>query len=91
MARSTKRLSEVSMKIAELRKYGAKVNRKGMSEAVIKEVGNFDGSYKGAMELCGKLSLIAKAATCDDYWLEQVDRGERKMQFEIEKELNNRG
>lgn len=79
------------MKIAELRKYGAKVNRKGMSEAAIKEINNFDGSYRGAMELCGKLSLIAKAATCDDYWLEQVQRGESKMRFLIEKELNNRG
>jgi len=79
------------MKIAELRKYGALVNRKGMSEAVIKEINNFDGSYKGAMELCGKLSLIAKAATCDDYWLEQVQRGENKMKFVIQQELDKRG
>ena len=79
------------MKIAELRKYGAKVNRKGMSEAAIEAINNFDDSYKGAMKLCGQLSLIAKAATCDDYWLEQVQKGVKEMEFEIEKELNKRG
>ena len=79
------------MKIAELRKYGVKVNRKGMSETAIEAVNNFDGSYKGAMQLCGELSLIAKAATCDDYWLEQVQRGERKMEFKIEQKMNERG
>lgn len=79
------------MKIAELRKYGIKVNRKGMSKAAIEAVNNFDGSYKGVMQLCGELSLIAKAATCDDYWLEQVQRGERKMEFKIEQKMDERG
>ncbi len=75
-------------KIAELRRYGCKVGRQGMALEAQKAVNDYDGSYKGVMELCGKLSLLAKAATCDEYWDEQVQRGERKQEFEIEKELN---
>ncbi|QDP48191.1 MAG: hypothetical protein Unbinned6437contig1000_45 [Prokaryotic dsDNA virus sp.] len=75
------------MKIAELRKYGDKVGREGMALEAQKAVNEYDGSYKGVMELCGKLSLLAKAATFDDYWHEQVKRGERNQEFEIEKAL----
>ena len=75
------------MKIAQLRSYGDKVGREGMALDAQKAISEYDGSYKGVMELCGKLSLIAKAATCDDYWHEQVKRGERKQEFEIEKEM----
>ena len=73
------------MKIAQLRSYGDKVGREGMALEAQKAINDYDGSYKGVMELCGKLSLIAQAATCDDYWYEQVKRGERKQEFEIEK------
>jgi len=38
-------------------------------------IDSYDGSYKGAMKLAGQLSVIAKMATCDDYWEEQVDKG----------------
>ena len=76
------------MKIAELRKCGEIINRQGMSEMAINAVNEFDGSYKGAMELCGKLSVIAKMSSCDDYWNEQVNRGILKQEFEIEKALN---
>lgn len=77
------------MKIAELRKAGAIINRAGMSEMAIKAVESFDGSYRGVMELCGKLSVIAKMATCDDYWNEQVSRGENRQQFEVERILDD--
>jgi len=76
------------MKIADLRKVGCAINRKGMSEMAINEINKFDGSYKGAMELCGKLSVIAKMATCDDYWSEQVHRGVKRQEFEAEKVLS---
>lgn len=75
------------MKIAQLRDYGGKLGRQGLSLEAQKAVNEYDGSYKGVMELCGKLSLIARAATFDDYWHEQVERGERKQEFEIEKVL----
>lgn len=77
----------MSIKIAELRKWGDKVGREGMSLEAQKAISDYDGSYKGVMELCGKLSLIAKAATCDEYWEEQVNRGARKQEFEIEMDL----
>ena len=76
------------MKIAELRKVGDYLYRDGMAEEAKKAVDGFDGSYKGVMELCGKLSVIAKMATCDEYWHEQVCRGERKQTFEAEKILD---
>lgn len=76
------------MKIAELRKCGAIIGRQGISKMAIDAIDNFDGRYKGVMELCGKLSVIAKMATCDDYWNEQVNRGIYKQEFEAEKVLN---
>lgn len=76
------------MKIATIRKAGAILNRQGMSKEAIKAINEFDGSYKGAMELCGKLSVIAKMATCDDYWNEQVQRGIRRQEFEVEKVID---
>ncbi len=72
------------MKIAELRRYGAHLGREGLSIEAQKAISGYDGSYKGAMELCGKLSVLAKAATFDEYWEEQVYRGVRRQEFEIE-------
>lgn len=79
------------MKIKELRKVGEILYRDGMSEMAIKAVRDCDGSYKGVMELCGKLSVIAKMATCDDYWSEKVWDGQRKQEFEAQKILNKEG
>lgn len=67
------------MKIEDLRKIGENIGREGMSHMAIDCIADCDGSYKNAMELAGKLSVIAKMATCDDYWHEQVLRGEHKM------------
>ena len=64
-------------KIQELRKLASrsKVGRPGVAEEAIKAISDFDGSYKGAMELAGKLVVIADMSTFDDYWEEQVNRG----------------
>lgn len=75
------------MKIAKLREAGSILYRDGLAEMAMHEVSQFDGSYKGAMELCGKLSVIAKMATFDGYWEEQVNRGILKQEFEAEKVL----
>lgn len=69
-------------KIAKLRELGDTLGREGVSLQVIAAIKGWDGSYKGAMELCGKLTLWADVATFDDYWQEQVQRG-------IEKETDN--
>ncbi len=63
------------MKISELRKAGCILNREGMSKLAIKYIDEFDGSYKGAMILAGKLYTVARMATCDEYWDEQVAKG----------------
>lgn len=68
------------MKIKELRKIGEKLGRDGLSIAAIDLINNFDGSLKGAIQLCGQLSVIAKACSYDEYWSEQVSRGERKAE-----------
>lgn len=62
-----------------MRKWGGLVGRDGMSLAAIKAVDEFDGSYKGAMELAGKMKAIAQAAGCDEYWGEKVGRGYQKQ------------
>lgn len=69
------------MKISELRKYGDLRGREGLALDAQQAINDYDGSYKGVMELCGKLSVLAKAATFDDYWEEQVLRGIDKQEF----------
>ena len=72
--------------IAELRLVGEKIGREGMSLMAQEFITEYDGSYKSVMELCGKLSVLAKMSTCDDYWAEQVHRGIEKAEFRVEKE-----
>ena len=54
---------------------GDKLGREGMSQRVIAAVSEFDGSYKGAMRLAGRLKAISQMAAADEYWREQVDHG----------------
>jgi hypothetical protein len=63
----------------ELKKAGASLGREGLSIAVISAVSEFDGSYKGAMDLAGRLKAIAQAAKADGYWTEKVDDGFQKQ------------
>ncbi len=72
--------------ISELRLVGGKLGRLGMSNLASEFISECDGTPKGVMELCGKLSMIAKMATCDEYWYEQVERGVQRAVFRIEKE-----
>tara|TARA_R110000850_G_scaffold269444_1_gene401624 strand:- start:57 stop:293 length:237 start_codon:yes stop_codon:yes gene_type:complete len=72
------------MNIKELRVVGDAIGREGMAKMAQEFIKECRGSYKETMELCGKLSLIAKMATCDDYWNEQVNRGISKAEFKIE-------
>ena len=72
------------MKISKLRKAGDQLGREGMSLLAIEYVDMFDGSYKGAMRLCGQLSVIAKMATCDQYWDEKTSDGTRDAEFKAE-------
>lgn len=78
-----------NVKIATLRKVGDKLGRSGVSEMALRAVDDFDGSYKGAMKLCGQLSVIAKVATFDEYWNGKVTSGVRNAEenclFELEK------
>lgn len=74
-------------KIAELRKVGDKLGREGVSKLAQEFIAEYDGSYKGAMELAGKMQHIAKMATFDIYWLEQASRGSYKALMRIERDL----
>ena len=76
------------MKIKELRSVGVKLGREGMSLLAQEFIESYDGSYKGAMKLAGQLSIIAKMATCDDYWEEQVHKGLFSAHNRIQKEQN---
>lgn len=59
----------------ELKKAGAVLGREGMSKAVIEAVADFDGSYKGAVVLAGRLKAVAQAAKADSYWSGFVEDG----------------
>jgi hypothetical protein len=63
----------------ELRLSGAALGREGLSLAAIAAVKEFDGSYKGAMVLAGRLKAVAQAAGYDGYWSEKVDDGFQKQ------------
>lgn len=63
----------------ELKKAGAALGRERLSVAVISAVSEFDGSYKGAMNLAGRLKAIAQAAKADVYWSEKVEDGFQKQ------------
>jgi len=65
--------------IKKLRELGSKLGRDGVSEEVQKCISEYDGSYKGAMELCGKLFVMAEMSTFDTYWEEQTQRGVDKQ------------
>ncbi len=60
---------------------GGIAKRGGLAKKAIELIEDFDGSYKGAMELAGKLSVIADMATFDSYWEEQVIRGSAKTTY----------
>ena len=62
----------------QLKAEGERIGRAGMSERVIKAVEEFDGSYKGAMILAGRLKAITQMAACDGYWSEKVADGFRR-------------
>lgn len=69
-------MSAWSLKQAnELKRAGAILGREGLSKAAIEAVADFDGSYKGAMVLAGRLKAVAQAAKADGYWSEKVDDG----------------
>jgi hypothetical protein len=74
--------------IAELRRTGSKLGREGMSLLAQEFLADYDGSYKGIIELAGKLSLIVKMTTCDEYWNEQAERGIHKAEIRIEAEAD---
>ncbi|HHZ71437.1 MAG TPA: hypothetical protein EYN54_14435 [Methylococcaceae bacterium] len=76
----------MSKPIAELRLVGDKIGREGMALMAREFIEQSEGSYKDIMELCGKLSVIAKMATCDDYWEEQVSRGIQRAELRVERE-----
>ena len=73
------------MRAKELRNYGEALGRSGMSELAMKAINDCDGSYKGVMKLAGELSQIAVMARCDDYWNEQVKRGEHELFIRLER------
>jgi hypothetical protein len=83
----------MAFEFRDMQKWGNLVGRKGMSKEVISAVREFDGSYKGAMELAGRLKAIAQAAGCDEYWSEKVGRGYHKQlckaRFETRRDIGD--
>jgi hypothetical protein len=73
-------MTTLDMKWArELRNAGSALGRAGLSVAVVEAVNQFDGTYKGAMILAGRLQAVAQAAKADSYWTEKVQDGFQKQ------------
>lgn len=66
-----------------LKASGSQLGREGLSKRVLAIVADFDGSYKGAMVLAGRMKAIAQAAKSDGYWSEKVDDGFHKERVEL--------
>lgn len=60
-----------------LRDQGARLGRAGLAQRVIDLVDKFQTqpTYIGAIILAGRLSAIADACKCDDYWNEKAQDG----------------
>ena len=52
-------------KIETLRELANDIGRDGVAKEALKAVEDFDGTYKGAMELAGKLTVIADMDAAD--------------------------
>jgi hypothetical protein len=66
-----------------LKAAGERLGREGLSKRVLALVADFDGSYKGAMILAGRMKAIAQAASSDGYWTEKVDDGFHKERIAL--------
>lgn len=65
-------------RMKDARVAGCIAGRAGLSKQAIELIEAFDGSYKGAIQLAGALSVIADMATFDSYWEEQALKGSDK-------------
>ncbi len=72
-----------------LKRVGEKLRREGLSSRVVDLVAGFDGSYKGAMILAGRLKAIGQAAKYDGYWTEKVDEGFHREMADLKKITRN--
>ena len=66
------------MRVADIKKAGRLLGREGISERVLFLVSRLDGSYKGAVDLIGRLSVLEKACRFDVYWDEKAFLGSVK-------------
>jgi len=67
------------MKIAEARKAGKILERSGIASRIIALADDISqGTYKNAMERAGQIAILAKAASCDEYWGGKVILGEQR-------------
>lgn len=73
--------------VRKLRKEGERLGREGLSKHIIDLCAEFMSAptHKGAMQLAGRMRVIATAAGYDDYWREQVGKGESAEMFDITK------
>jgi hypothetical protein len=84
--REAARMSLNIKEVREMQAEGRRLGRAGLSERVIDLVKSFDGeSYKDAMALAGRMRVICAAASYDDYWREQVQKGEARELADIKR------
>jgi len=60
---------------AKIRAAGERLGREGISKRAIELVNDFDGSYKGAVILAGRMRVLSIAAEHEEYWREKTHKG----------------
>lgn len=79
------------MRLHDIKKAGKILGRQGISERVISLVNRFDGSYKGAVDLIGRLSVLEQACRFDVYWEEKAFLGSVKEEGYLQRVIETDG
>ena len=79
------------MKIKQKREAGYILGRAALAQKVINlgvMLASTKCSYKDAMKIAGKISVIAQAATFDEYWNEKTYIGITDEEFDFERVID---
>jgi hypothetical protein len=79
------------VRLHDIKKAGKILGRQGISERVISLVNRFDGSYKGAVDLIGRLSVLEQACRFDVYWEEKAFLGSVKEEGYLQRVIETDG
>jgi hypothetical protein len=74
------------MNIKRKREAGKVLGRAGISAEIIKlcKIVAENENYKEAIEIAGRIKVLAESSTCDSYWCGKMNRGITRQEFEFD-------